>query len=60
MAEVERLIQSKCVDVRGRHQLGWTALHLAAVKGRPEVSEPFENMKEGGELLLHIYILSRL
>ena len=45
VAEVERLIQSKCVNVRGRHELGWTALHLAAVKGRPEVSQSFEKMK---------------
>ena len=36
-AEVERLIQNKSVDVRGRHELGWTPLHLAAVRGRQEI-----------------------
>ena len=59
VAEVERLIQSKCVNVRGRHELGWTALHLAAVKGRPEVSQSFEKMKRGrGEQLLISHHLS--
>jgi len=37
VGEVERLLQNRSVDVRGRHELGWTALHLAAVNGRQEV-----------------------
>ena len=37
VGEVKRLLNSKGVDVKGRHELGWTALHLAAVNGRQEV-----------------------
>ena len=37
VAEVERLLQSKSVSVAARHELGWTALHLAAVNGRQEI-----------------------
>ena len=36
--EVERLVRLKNVDVNGRHQLGWSLLHLAAVNGRQEVN----------------------
>ena len=35
--EVEKLLKNRSVDVQGRHELGWTALHLAAVNGRQEV-----------------------
>jgi len=37
VGEVERLLNNRSVDVQGRHELGWTALHLAAVNGRQEV-----------------------
>ena len=37
VAEVERLIRMRNVDVNCRHELGWTPLHLAAVNGRQEV-----------------------
>ena len=38
VGEVERLLKNRTVDVKGRHELGWTALHLAAVNGRQEVT----------------------
>ena len=37
VGEVERLLKNRSVDIQGRHELGWTALHLAAVNGRQEV-----------------------
>jgi len=37
VGEVKRLLDTRTVDVKGRHELGWTALHLAAVNGRQEV-----------------------
>jgi len=35
--EVERLLELSNVDVNGKHCLGWSLLHLAAVNGRQEV-----------------------
>ena len=37
VGEVERLLKNRAVDLKGKHELGWTALHLAAVNGRQEV-----------------------
>jgi len=37
IGEVEYLLKTKGVDVNRKHELGWTALHLAAVNGRQEV-----------------------
>ena len=36
IGEVEYLLKTKGVDVNRKHELGWTALHLAAVNGRQE------------------------
>lgn len=35
--EVSRILEFSQVDVDDRHQLGWTALHLAAVSGQAEI-----------------------
>merc|ERR1719315_446531 len=37
VGEVMKLLNNRTVDVKGRHELGWTALHLAAVNGRQEI-----------------------
>jgi len=37
VGEVKKLLNNRTVDVKGRHELGWTALHLAAVNGRQEI-----------------------
>jgi len=37
--EVERLLKNRSVDIQGRHELGWTALHLAAVNGKGKTIE---------------------
>ena len=36
--QVARIPHSGQVEVDARHPLGWTALHLAAVSGHPEVT----------------------
>ncbi|XP_076237465.1 mitochondrial disaggregase isoform X2 [Calliopsis andreniformis] len=36
MSELVRLIKDG-IDVNTRHPLGWTALHVAAINGRPEI-----------------------